>query len=945
MTTIHDEPALGPGPPGGAPPRPVVVRPPTADGGRPRLPHFPALDGLRGLAVAAVLAYHGGFSWMRGGFLGVSTFFTLSGFLITALALGEHGARHRVDLKAFWLRRVRRLLPASLACMVLVLAFGALAADALQRERLAGDVIAALANLANWRFIVAGQSYEGLFAAPSPLLHYWSLAIEEQFYLLYPLLLAGLVAGTARARRAGTTSTGVGRRSRFGPQAPSFRRTLGAVLGGLSAASLAVTLFAGFDHDRIYLGTDTRAAELLLGGVLAVVLSDGRITARLARPGRARAVAAVAGADALAICVVLWVVTAQSSGWLYEGGFVVYAGLSCLVVTGAILPVGVVRSVLGLAPLRHLGRISYGVYLYHWPIFLWLRQQTDLALWPRFLLGVVLTLALAEASYRWLEMPVRRGEPLLSLRPGRLAPLAAALVVVGALAVSATAPPPLIDFDRSENELLALGAAAPATTTSSTIDPVALVPPSPRVAFFGDSTALQTGLGVANHLTRTGTGIPVGGSSPLGCTLVRSVAHRDLDGNIADDDDACAWDAVYPALLATTAPSVAVVQAGVWDVGDHRLPGDDAWRGPGDPVYDSFTRAEMARVVDTLSAEGALVVWLTGPPVREVPDPDDAARRMARYNELVRELPAARPGKVEVVDLAGWVARLPAGEDERLRPDGTHFSNATSDEVADGWLAEEIVTRYRDWWTARKRVELETGGDPVQVLVTGDVMATELAGGLARWADRAGTLGVQIAGRPLCGIADGALRIGYNGPEWVPAECGGWEQQVERALVQQDPQVLVASFGLWDLTDRARPEWGGFRGPGDPAFDADLRDALARVTDAMHRTGARVVWLTVPAVLPWEGPEPAEGPNVITSTDDPARADRVNDLIREVAAERDFTEVVDLAGFVTGLEGPGGPGRGVVPGGRLSVSGADAVAEWLAPGLVAVGRATRSTSD
>jgi peptidoglycan/LPS O-acetylase OafA/YrhL/lysophospholipase L1-like esterase len=942
MTTTHADPASsgttpGPDTPGGVAPGGEAASPTR----RPSLPYFPALDGLRGIAVAAVLAYHGGFSWMVGGFLGVSTFFTLSGFLITALALGEHGSGGRIDLKAFWVRRARRLLPASLACLVLVLAFGVFAADVVQRENLAGDVVAALADVANWRFIIADQSYADLFAAPSPVLHFWSLAIEEQFYLLFPLLLTGLVAaGTVGAR-----STEPRRRSWFGRPSAPFRHTLGAALVALTAGSLAVTLLAGFEPDRIYFGTDTRAAELLLGGILATVLFDGQVTTRLARPGWLRTVAAAVGAVALVVCVASWVGTAQTSDWLYDGGLALYAVLSCLVVAAAVLPVGAVRSVLAVPPLRHLGRISYGVYLYHWPIFLWLRQQTDLGQWPRFVVGVAITLTLAEASYRYLEMPVRRGGPVLSYRPRQVAPLAAALVVAGAVAVSATAPPPIIDFGRSEDELLALGAAAPTVTTTSTIDPVALVPPPPRVAFFGDSTALQTGLGVADHLIHTGAGTVVPGSTPLGCPLLRTDAHRAQEGSTLDKLEACRWDVVYPRRLAEFAPTVAVVQAGVWDIGDQRLPGDERWVAPGDPSYDEFARAELARVVDTLSADGALVVWLTGPPMWKMPDPDETARRMARYNELVRELPAARPGRIEVIDLAGWVAALPPEEDRRLRVDGTHFTRETSNEVADAWLAGEVLTRYRDWWTARRTVELETGGTPVQALVVGDATADDLAGGLIRWADRHGTLGVQTAILAQCGFGGGSERIGFNGPEPMPAPCSGWGDEIALTLVGQSPEVVVVAVGLWDLTDRARPGWGGFRSPGDPAYDADLLDALERAADTMHATGARVLWLTVPPVTMPPDADPAAAPNAVTVAADPARVARVNELIREMAATRRFVEVFDLAAFATAPDGLGGPAGGLEVAARLPVAGADAVAGRIAPGLVAIGRSTEPGAD
>ncbi len=925
-----------------APPETVSPTAPAGDGTAPppgaSLPYFPALDGLRGAAVAAVLAFHGGFSWMVGGYLGVSTFFTLSGFLITALALGERATTGRVNLKGFWVRRARRLMPASLACFVLVIAFGVLAADVVQRENLAGDVIAALFDVANWRFILADQSYADLFAAPSPVLHFWSLAIEEQFYFLYPLLLAGLVGLGAVATRAHHHR----RRYWLGLTGAHYRRNLGVVLGVLIAGSLALTLFAGFGDDHIYLGTGTRAAELLLGGLLAVVLFDGRVTTRLARPSAARTGVAAVGAVALVTSVLLWARTDQTSAWLYDGGFAAYALASCAVVAAAILPVGPVRTVLAVRPLRHLGRISYGVYLYHWPIFLWLRQETSLGTWPRFLLAVAITTGLAELSYRYLEMPIRRGRPILGRRPGRVAPVVAFGVVAAVIAVSATAPPPLIDFGQTEDQLQELSATAPPATPPSTIDPVALVPPPPRVGFFGDSTAMQTGIGLADDMVRDGSATIVSGSTPLGCPLLRSDAHKAQEGNVLDKLDVCQWDLVYPDRLAEGAPTVAVVQAGVWDIGDTKIPGDDQWRAPGDPVYDEFARAELARVVDTLSADGALVVWLTGPPMWKMPDPAETARRMARYNELVKELPSVRPGRVEVVDLAGWVGTLGEEEDRRLRIDGTHFSRETANEVADQWLTEAVLTTYRDWWTAKKQIELETVGTPVRVLVAGDAMADDLAGGLVRWAEAYDTLGVQVATLPVCGTARLGDRLDTVGPGPVPDSCNAWEEKYGLALMDHYPGVVLVSVGLWDLTDRALPGWGGYRSPGDPDFDTYLRDEMGRAADALHATGARVLWLTVPPVIPVAPADPAAAPAAVTVAADPARAARVNELIREMAATRDFVDVVDLAAFAAAPEGLGGVEGGLLPAARLSVPGADAVAQWLAPGLVSIGRSGES---
>ena len=164
------------------------------------LGYQPALDGLRGVAVATVLLYHAGVPWMIGGYLGVSTFFTLSGFLITSLLLAEHAATGRIRLAAFWERRFRRIMPAALAALCVVMAFGAFAADGYQREHLRGDTLATLGYVVNWWFIVTRRAYADIFGSPSPVQHFWSLAIEEQFYLAFPLLTALVLRSTGGSR-------------------------------------------------------------------------------------------------------------------------------------------------------------------------------------------------------------------------------------------------------------------------------------------------------------------------------------------------------------------------------------------------------------------------------------------------------------------------------------------------------------------------------------------------------------------------------------------------------------------------------------------------------------------------------------------------------------------------------------------------------------------------
>src|SRR4051794_38569102 len=225
---------------------PVTRRTSTAIG-----TYRPGLDGMRGLAMLCMLGYHGELAWCRGAFLALSQFFTLSGFLITGVLLRNH-LRPGGEMTSFWTRRIRRLMPAAILALIGIVIFGATVAPRQQADALPGDIFAAATWTANWHFILSGQSYLNLFAAPSPVQHFWSLAIEEQFYLVLPIALLLLVRRTRSPR---------------------------VLLGSLLAAALAsgVWMVGLYHHgaglDRLYYGTDTRMAELLAGSVLAVVIS------------------------------------------------------------------------------------------------------------------------------------------------------------------------------------------------------------------------------------------------------------------------------------------------------------------------------------------------------------------------------------------------------------------------------------------------------------------------------------------------------------------------------------------------------------------------------------------------------------------------------------------------------------------------------------------------
>src|SRR5262245_26914377 len=362
--------------------------------GAPRLPYMPGVDGLRAVAVAAVVIYHIGASWLPGGFLGVDIFLVISGYLITSLLLAERRMTGTIDLARFWIRRARRLLPALFVMIFLVLAYMVIFHHG-EVARLRGATLAALGYVANWYFVFADQPYFDQFGRPSVFLHLWSLAVEEQFYLLWPPIMAvGLVW--------------------FGR-----RRLLIGVLAGIAGSTiLAWLLFEPFtDPSRIYYGTDTRGVCLLAGVALAFLWPASRLRPLTER--RPRIVLEASGVAAVVVLALALTRLGELDEALYKGGFLWVALATAVVVAVAAHPSSLLGKALGVAPLVWIGLRSYGIYLWHWPIIMVTRPNDDIPLdgAPLATLQIGLTIGIAALSYRYIEMPIRRGG-LRALRDG-----------------------------------------------------------------------------------------------------------------------------------------------------------------------------------------------------------------------------------------------------------------------------------------------------------------------------------------------------------------------------------------------------------------------------------------------------------------------------------------------------------------------------------------------
>jgi peptidoglycan/LPS O-acetylase OafA/YrhL len=623
-----------------------------------------ALDGLRAIAVAAVVVYHFAPSVLPAGFLGVDVFFVVSGFLIARLVTREIERSSTVSLANFWARRARRLLPALATVTVVVLVAAAISFSNAELHDVRAQALGTLFYCANWVMIFGKSNYFATLGRPSPFLHMWTLAVEEQFYLVLPLVLFA-------ARRAVVRH-------------PVRVATIALVGAVASTVWMGVLVSPTGDPSRGYLGSDSHAMGLLVGVALGVLAGVGApweaFSAWVRSNANARRGAPLLAAASLVAILVTMRATRDRTLALYRGGFLVFAVLCAVVIAVVVtMPDAPIARLLRAPWLVSIGLRSYSLYLWHWPVRVFITPSAGLDGFGLFAVRLAISIVLAEASFRLVERPFRVGK--VARRSGSrpaIAYFTALTLVAAVLVTTVAAPKPL-----------------PPTSLSQLKDPgVKIAPTTLRFDVFGDSTGLVFGLGGAAKARELD--LSVGGDAELGCSIVQT--DHVTDGRVLKNPAYCVgWQTRWQASMRKDPTARLAVMAGAWEALDQKVGPDVVRFGTG--AWTDLITSTLRLALGVLTADGRTVYLFDVPcygagdandPIPERSDP----RRIAALNEIFSNVARLTP-KVRIVD---WRTLVCPGGHRAEDVGGVHL-----------WLADDQHLSYPGavvvwkWWLPQLR--------------------------------------------------------------------------------------------------------------------------------------------------------------------------------------------------------------------------------------------------
>jgi peptidoglycan/LPS O-acetylase OafA/YrhL len=660
------------------------------------LKRIPALDGLRGLAVLAVVLYHFTPELVPAGFLGVDVFLVLSGFLITSLALEEVDRTKSMSASGFFARRARRLLPASIATIVVVVIVARILDHGSVDSSLRGHAVAALTYIANWWSIAQQNSYQAAFGTESPLNHFWSLAVEEQFYLVFPIALIGTVALLRR---------------RIGVHRLAHVALIGAVVGAIASCALMWILRTpGSDPSRVYLGTDTRSQALFVGIAIACIV---RLRPVKSLRAVTRATLTAAALVALAALVGIASTADFRSDWLYTGGFLFIAIATGIVVLALNGHDSFFTKALSFRWLRTLGLVSYGLYLWHWPIKVFVTgerlhlsdDQTGRI--ELFVIRVALTAVATALSWYLIEQPFRRRKPAsteatATKRPSRiyggLGAIGATALVLGIVWFGA-APSAPAPTDFSSN-------VAPSTGAAKNADPPI------SLLWFGDSVAWTIGGGIVEFPWPTGydspfdpTRIVIWNKGISECSFMQQQTKS--FGILRSGGGSCVgWETNWRDASASFSPDAIVWSGALRDTYDVLVNG--TWVAFGSPEWIALYNAELDKAAAIATENGIPLVIVSQADPKVLPDEkrEDSltASNIGKFTQLrqiQREYALVNSDTTVSIDLnellcAGGPCEELTPSGKTIRIDHLHYSTAGAAHIAPT-VTTAIESAFKQW--------------------------------------------------------------------------------------------------------------------------------------------------------------------------------------------------------------------------------------------------------